>query len=100
MREHTVAGIAIEQATVAMRCNVANSPDLEPRSRVVPESNTSALRAADRQLYNRTSLTVLDTMKDNSLQKNYLTRISERGIKEEHGERQEERRERERMTRS
>ena len=41
---------------------------------------------------------VIDTMKDNSLQSNYLTRISERGIKEEHGKRQEEKK-RERMTR-
>ena len=60
-REYTEAGI--EQATVAMRCHGANSP--EPRRRAVPRSdtsalraaNTSALRAADQQLHNRTSLT-------------------------------------------
>ena len=60
-REHTEA--AIEQATVAMRCHGANSP--EPRGRAVPGSDTSvlraadtsALRAADQQLYNRTALT-------------------------------------------
>ena len=52
-REYTEAGI--EQATVAMRCLGANSP--EPRRRTVPRSDTSALRAEDQQLYNRTSLT-------------------------------------------
>ena len=67
--EHTEAGI--EQATVAMRCHGANSP--EPRRRAVSGSDTlalcaadtsalraadtSALRAADQQLYNRISLT-------------------------------------------
>ena len=53
LREHTEAGI--EQATVAMQCHGANSP--EPLRRAVPGSDTSALRAADQQLYNRTSLT-------------------------------------------
>ena len=52
-REYTEAGI--EQATVAMRCHGANSP--KPRRRTVPWSDTSALRAARQQLYNRTSLT-------------------------------------------
>ena len=51
--EYTEAGI--EQATVAMQCHGANSP--EPRRRAVPGSDTSALRAADQQLYNSTSLT-------------------------------------------
>ena len=60
-QEYTEAGI--EQATVAMRCHGANSP--EPRRGAVPGLDTSALcaadtsapRAADQQLYNRTSLT-------------------------------------------
>ena len=60
-RKYTEA--SIEQATVAMRCLGANSP--EPHRRVVPGSDTSALRTADtsalraedQQLYNRTSLT-------------------------------------------
>ena len=52
-RKYTEAGI--EQETVAMRCQGANSP--EPHRRGVPESDTSALRATDQQLHNRTSLT-------------------------------------------
>ena len=60
-REYTEAGI--EQLTVAMRCLGANSP--EPRGRAVPgldtsalrREDTSALRAAEQQLYNRTALT-------------------------------------------
>ena len=51
-RKYTEAGI--EQATVAMRCHGANSP--EPHRHVVPESDTSALRAADQQLHKHTSL--------------------------------------------
>ena len=42
----------IEQATVAMRCPGANSP--EPRRRAVPGSDTSAIRAEDQHLYNHT----------------------------------------------
>ena len=52
-RENTEA--CIEQATAAMRCHGANSP--EPRRRVVLGLDTSALRAADQQPYNHTSLT-------------------------------------------
>ena len=51
--KHTEAGI--EEATIAMRCHDANSP--EPRGCAVPGSDASALRAADQQLYNCTSLT-------------------------------------------
>ena len=54
-REYMYTEAGIEQTTVAMRCHGANSP--EPRRRAVPGSDTSALRAAHQQLYNRTSLT-------------------------------------------